>query len=196
MPRSPRAAALPARLRLTTCAAILAAGTAAALAACDGEATIQPNEETLRLAETAARAKTWTPDSLEPVTLDLEMPSSVARGGVLRMRIRLHNGTSRPIAIGLGRGQGFDVLVAQTRVRADSGAVWSPLKLYSTSGDVTITDPLPPGRDTTFEVPWPTSDDLGHSVPPGRYRVRATVDAELLKTRKIWTAWTPVVVTP
>jgi hypothetical protein len=191
MPR--RLPAFAAARRPSHAAVIVA--TSLAVAACGGESAVYTNEETNQLAAGAARAKTWTPSDREPVTLALEMPTAVAQGGVLPIRIRIHNGTTRPLAIGFGRTQGFDVIVAQTGVRADSGAVWSPLKLYSTSRDATLTDPLPAGRDTTFDIQWPTTDDLGHTVRPGRYRVRAMVAAELLQTRQIWTAWQPIDVT-
>ena len=170
---------------------------AAALpAACDAGAGFYTNDQTANLARRAARAETWQASEREPVTLTLDLPGTVKQGATAPLRVRIHNGTPRPLAIGFGRSQGFDVLVAQIGVPADSGAIWSPLKVGSTSRDATVTDPLRPGRDTTFEVLWPTSDDLGHPVPPGRYRVRAMVAAELLRTRQIWSEWKPIEVTP
>src|SRR5207248_11427329 len=136
------------------------------------QVTLMGNPETLDLGASAARAKTWTPTDREPVTLEMEMAGTAAYGQMVPIRVRVHNGTPRPVAIGFGQTQGFDVLVAQVGVRPDTGAIWSPIKMPSTSRDATITDPLQPGRDTTFEVMWPGTDDLGHSVPRGRYRVR------------------------
>jgi hypothetical protein len=173
----------------------LLAATVAATTACETDG-FYTNIETMSLATQAARAETWESSEQEPVMLTMDVPASVKQGTVAPIRVRVHNGTPRPLAIGFGRSQGFDVLVAQIGVRADSGAIWSPLKMKSTSRDATVTDPLRPGRDTTFEVQWPTTDDLGHSVPPGRYRVRAMVSAELLRTRQIWSDWKPIEVTP
>jgi hypothetical protein len=171
---------------------LAAMATTAALGAACGDASMLPSAETMALATRAMRARTWEPTPDEALTLQLEVPPSVKRGDVVPIRVHLHNGTPRPVAVGFGATQGFDVLVARVGQRADSGSVWSPLKMPSTASDVTITDPLQPGRDTTFEVRWPVTDDQGHSVPVGRYRVRAFVAAALLHTREIWTPWTPL----
>jgi len=163
---------------------------AAVLAAsCDGPVTLVVSDQTQELANNAARAKTWQPNDQEPVTLQVDVPPVMSYGQAVPIRVTLHNGTTHPIAIGFGATDGFDVLVAMVGTRADSGAVWSPLKVASLSRDATITDPLPAGRDTTFEVTWPGTDDSGHRVPRGRYRLRAVVAAALLRTREIWTPW-------
>ena len=174
-----------------SCAILLAAiGTGC------GDVTLAANNETSVLAANSLSMKTWVPSAEEPVTLTLETPASARSGGLVPVRVHLHNGTQRPIGIGYGQTQGFDVLVAQVGTRADSGAVWSPIKMPTTSRDATVTDPLPAGRDTTFEVTWPGTDDFGHSVPPGKYRIRAVVSAGLLKTRQIWTRWQPIQIVP
>ncbi|MBV9878853.1 MAG: hypothetical protein JO180_00070 [Gemmatirosa sp.] len=173
----------------------------AGAAACDVQAPIIASNETFALGLKSAYARAWKPTATEPVTLEMTMAPTVKRGGRLPIRVRLHNGSTRPIAIGFGQRHGFDLIVAMPDVRADSGAVWSPYKggdvgSVANDNDVTITDPLRPGADTTFEVVWPVQDDDGRDVPAGRYRVRATVAAELLSTRQIWTSWVPVEVLP
>jgi hypothetical protein len=165
---------------------------ASILAACDGGGVVAANDETMALAQRAARAKAWVATDSEPVSVSIEAPATARPGAMVPIRVRVHNGTTRPLTIGLGERQAFDVLVAQTGTRADSGAVWSPMKLMSTGRDAVTMNPLPAGRDTTFDTTWPGTDDAGHSVPPGRYRMRAVVAAELLKTRQIWTDWRPI----
>jgi len=164
----------------------------AVAASCNGPVTIVVSDQTQALATDAVRARPWQPTEQEPVTLPVDMPHVMSYGQPVPIRVTLHNGTTHPMAIGFGRMQGFDVLVAMVGTRADSGAVWSPLKDASLSGDATITDPLAAGRDTTFEVMWPGTDDGGHLVPRGHYRLRAVVSAALLKTRRIWTPWMPI----
>jgi hypothetical protein len=160
--------------------------------ACSGDVTIAPSDETRSLAAAAESAKTWAPSEAEPVTLHLDVPSTVRRGARVPIRVTLHNGSTRPVAIGFDKTQGFDVIVARMGMPADSGPVWSRMKLEQFGTDVTITDPLRAGRDTTFTAIWPGTDDLGHIVPTGHYRLRATVQASLLETRQMWTPWVPV----
>jgi hypothetical protein len=157
--------------------------------ACSGEVVIQPSDATRLLAAQAGRAKTWEATEREPVTLRVDMPSAARHGEPVPIRVTLHNGTTRPVAIGFGKTQGFDVVVTRAGMPADSGAVWSPMRMSEFSGDVTITDPLRAGRDTTFGETWPGTDDAGHIVPRGRYQLRAMVTAGLLDIRQMWTPW-------
>lgn len=175
---------------------LVASATAILAAIACGTPTLAANEETTTLAVNSLRMKPWVPTAEEPVTLSLEMPSTAKRGAMVPVKVHLHNGTDRPIGIGFGMNQGFDVIVAQSGTRPDSGAVWSPMKMPSTARDATVTDPLQPGRDTTFVATWPGTDDFGHTVPAGKYHIRAMVSAGLLRTRQIWTRWQPIQITP
>jgi hypothetical protein len=160
--------------------------------ACSGEVVIQPSDASRQLATQAEGAKTWEPTEREPVTLRVDVPSVARHGEPVPIRVTLHNGTTRPVAIGFGKTQGFDVVVARAGMPADSGVVWSPMRMSEFSGDVTITDPLRAGRDTTFGETWPGTDDAGHIVPRGRYQLRAMVTAGLLDIRQMWTPWVPI----
>jgi hypothetical protein len=168
---------------------------AGAIAAC-GEVGITPGPATISLGAQAESATVWTPTAAEPITLEVEVPDSVRSGAEVPITVRLRNGSGRPLRLGVTARRGFDVLVAQEGGRADSGAVWSPMTFYSAARDATVTDPLPAERDTAVTMLWPTVDDAGRRVPPGTYRVRATVIAELLSTRQLWTDWARVRVTP
>src|SRR5689334_17595278 len=109
-------------------------------AACSGEGVIAPSDATRLLAAAAEQAKTWQPTERVPVTLRVEGPAVVRNGAVVPVRVTLHNETERPLAIGFERTQGFDVVVTRAVVPADSGPVWSPMKLPDTvGGDVAIT---------------------------------------------------------
>lgn len=172
--------------------ALAAAAVLPLVVACSGEVVIQPNDETRLLATQAGRAQTWEPTEQDPVTLHADVPSTVRHGDPVPIRITLRNGTARPVAIGFRKEQGFDVVVTRAGVSVESGAVWSPMRLSEVSGDVTITDPLRAGRDTTLSATWPGADDAGHIVPRGRYQIRAVVTAGLRDRRQMWTPWMPV----
>jgi hypothetical protein len=110
------------------------------------------------------------------------------------IRVKVHNGSDRPVGVGFAQQNGFDVLVARASGPADSAAVWSLPKYVSTTRDAVVTDPVAAGRDTVFSVIWPGVDDGGRKVPPGAYRIRATVPAELVSRRQLWTDWVPITI--
>jgi hypothetical protein len=118
----------------------------------------------------------------------------VQTGAEVPIRVRVHNGSDHPIGVGFGQRRGFDVIIARAIGRADSAAVWSLPKFFSPVRDATVTDPVPAGRDTVFSVIWPGVDDAGQKVPPGAYRVRATISAQLVSTRQLWSEWVPITV--
>jgi hypothetical protein len=175
-------------------AALLALAGATGLAAACDDGNISIDENTMSLGGEAEQASTWTPTAREPITLELIAPRTVARGAEVPIRVNVHNGSDRPIGVGFGLRRGFNVLVTREKGRADSSAVWSLPIFGGTARDPTVTDPLLPGRDTAFSVVWPGVDDAGRMVPPGAYRIRATVSAALVSTRQLWTDWTPVTV--
>ncbi|AHG88055.1 hypothetical protein J421_0518 [Gemmatirosa kalamazoonensis] len=171
---------------------VAAVGALMALATACGDVAPMQNDDTFALGTAAAKQKPWVPTPEEPVTVTMDVPGTVAYGKPMPIRITLHNGTTRPIAVGLGQVQAYDVLVAQIGMRPDSGGVWSPPRMQQMSLEATLTDPLPAGRDTTFQVTWPGTDDTGRFVRRGRYRVRARVMAQLLRTKQLWTPWVPI----
>ena len=126
----------------------------------------------------------------------LEVPPSVRRGENVPIRVVIHNGSRTPLSIGFGQRAGFNILVAHATGRADSSAVWSVPRYMFPSRDATVTDALAPGRDTVITTTWPGVDDASQLVPPGSYRVRATVSAELVSTRQLWSEWAPITVRP
>jgi hypothetical protein len=168
---------------------------AAAAAACD-DPGILIDQSTLELGTLAENAPTWQPTPQEPIRVSIEVPSTVRRGADVPVRVTVHNGSQHPIAVGFGQRRGFNVLVARAAGRADSAAVWALPRMFSPGRDVTVTDPLQPGRDTVFAVVWPGVDDAAQLVPPGSYRIRATVSAELVSTKQLWTEWAPITVKP
>jgi len=161
---------------------------AAAVAACDVDVTLRPEEDTMALGRQAQNATTWAPTEQEQVTIRLEMDSVVEYKQQVPIRITVHNGSGQPLSIGFGRQDAFQVLIAHAEGRADTAAIWSPGPTRNVSSEI-VTDPLRPGQDTVFQVIWPTQDDFGHFAPPGRYRVRAYVAAQLLRANRIWTEW-------
>jgi hypothetical protein len=170
------------------------AGALSASAGACGDAGILVEEGTVKLGTEAERAQTWEATAQEPITIELTAPATVKRGAEVPIRVKVHNGSTRALSVGFGRQRVFDVLVSRAQGRADSSAVWSLPTFYSTVRDVTVTDPVPPGRDTVFAVTWPGVDDAGRTVPPGASRIRATVSAELVSTRQLWTPWVPITV--
>ena len=165
----------------------------ATVAAC-GEPGILVDEATVKLGSDAEKATAWKPTPAEPITIELLTAGTVQVGAEVPIRVRVHNGSDHPIAVGFGQRRGFDVLISRSQGRADSSAVWSLPKYYSPVRDATVTDPVRPGRDTVFSVIWPGVDDAGQKVPPGVYRIRATISAQLVSTRQLWTEWAPIVV--
>ena len=168
------------------------------VAACGGDLSldelqrVQTTEELGRQADTAA---TWHPTAEDPVTLTLTVPGRAARGVPVPVRVRLQNGSTRSVSVGLGRNEDVELLVSRVDRSAQQGAVFGPAQLQR--GRATVgSDPIRPGRDSTFEVLWPQTDDIGHRVPPGSYRVRAVLNAQLLNRRRLWTDWATVVVAP
>ena len=182
-----------ARALLATIVAATVATTS--LAAC-GETGILVDQETVDLGTESEKATTWVPTAQEPIRVELEVPATVRHGDEVQVRVRVHNGSDRPMGIGFAQRRGFDLLLARAEGRADSSAVWSPPRYFSATRDLTVTDPVPPGRDTVFTVIWPVVDDAGQKVPPGDYRIRATVAAELVSRRQLWSEWTPIRVAP
>ena len=167
---------------------------AATLAAACGDTGILVDETTVNLGTDAEKAQTWQPTAQEPITIELTVPATVRQGAEVPIRVKVHNGSNRAVGVGFGQRRAFDVLVSRAEGRADSSAVWSLPKFYSPVRDVTVTDPVPPGRDTVFSVVWPGVDDAGQKVPPGAYRIRATVSAELVSRQQLWTPWVPITV--
>jgi hypothetical protein len=159
-----------------------------------GEAGILVDETTVNLGTDAEQAPEWKPTPQEPLTIELTSPPTARPGDEVAITVRVHNGSDRPVGVGFGQRRAFDVLVARAQGRADSSAVWSLPKFYSPVRDVTVTDPVAPGRDTVFSVIWPGVDDAGQKVPPGAYRIRATVSAELVSRRQLWTEWRTITV--
>ena len=88
-----------------------------AAASCNGPVTIVVSDQTQALATDAVRARPWQPTEQEPVTLTVDMPHVMSYGQPVPIRVTLHNGTTHPMAIGFGRMQGFDVLVAKVLER-------------------------------------------------------------------------------
>jgi hypothetical protein len=178
------------RLTRTRRAAIVGAvGASLLAAACEDDGMMRPADDTIALGRLAEQARAWTPTEREQVTITLDMDSVIEHERPTPIRITVHNGSGRPISIGFGRQDAFQVLVARLGGRADTAAIWSPGATGSLARDAVITDPLPPGRDTVFQITWPAQDDAGRFAPPGRYRVRGYVAAELLRTNRIWTPW-------
>jgi hypothetical protein len=163
-------------------------GAVGTVAACESGAVVMPEEYTMALGRLAERAATWQPSEREQVTIRLDLDTVVEPEKPVPITITVHNGSGRPISIGFGRQDAFQVLVARRTGRADTAAVWSPGPTTNMSPEI-VTDPLRPGQDTVFQVTWPAQDDFGHYVPPGKYRVRAYVAAQLLQTNRIWTDW-------
>jgi hypothetical protein len=176
--------------------ALLGAVPAAAVAAGCGERGIVIEKHTMDFGGKAQAARTWVPSPDEPITLKLEAPPSVRRGEEVPIRVIVRNGSQRPVAVGFGQTTGFNVLVARAAGRADSAAVWSLPVYFTATRGATVTDPLQPGRDTVFTATWPGIDDRAQFVPPGSYRIRATVSAELVSTKQLWSEWTPITVKP
>jgi hypothetical protein len=169
----------------------IALGALTAAAAC-GDVGVTPGDYTIALATESLQATTWVPTAAEPVSVELVMPRSIVGHEPVSMQVHIHNGSAHPLSIGMAQREPFQILIAQRGVRADSGAVWSPGSVFQVSRGAVITDPLPAGRDTVFEMKWPVQDDAGRFVPPGHYRVRAYVSANLLAAQRIWTDWIPL----
>ena len=167
---------------------LAALGAVALLAGCE-EPGILVDQATVDLGAEAERATTWAPTAEDPIRLELEVPATARAGDEVPIRVHVRNGSTRPMGLGFGERRGFDVILSRAAGRADSAAVWSPPRFYTAMRDVTVTDPLPPGRDTVFTVIWPVVDDAGQKVPPGDYRIRATVAAELVSRRQLWSEW-------
>jgi hypothetical protein len=159
-------------------------------AACD-EGGIRAGEGTILLGAEAETTAAWTPTPESPITIALRIPATVRQGAEVPIEVRVHNGGKNPVSVGFGQRRAFDVLVTRARGPADSAAVWSLPKFYTPVRDVNTTEAVPPGRDTVFAVVWPGVDDAGRHVPPGDYRIRATVSAALVSTRQLWTEWVP-----
>lgn len=157
---------------------------------------LQSTEDLGRQADTAT---VWRSTADDPVTLTLSVPARTARGTPVPVRVLLHNGGTRPVSIGLGQNEDMEVVVSRVDRPAQQGAVFGPTQLpgrVQRARATVVTDPIRPGRDSTFEILWPQTDDLGHRVPPGPYRLRAVVNAQLVGTRRLWTDWATVVVAP
>lgn len=168
---------------------------AAAGAGCEGtQVGTVMSETTFTLGKDAEQATTWTPTPEEPITIEMAAPTTTQPGVDVPIRVTVHNGSKRGLSIGFGQRRGLDLIIAHAEGPADSSAVWSLPKYFLASREVTVTDPLAPGRDTVFSVVWPGVDDSGQKVPPGAYRIRATVPAELVSTRRLWTPWVPITV--
>lgn len=172
-------------------AALLAGACFAAVGACAELNGVAVEADTITLGGRADSAEAWVPTKDEPVSVALEMGPVATPNKTHPIRVRIHNGSDKPLAIGYGRSQGYTLLVALAKGTAREGAVWSPGQGGSLSTDATITDPLRAGRDTAFVVNWQVTDDGGHGLAPGRYRARALVFARLLRTQQVWTAWVP-----
>jgi hypothetical protein len=156
---------------------------------------VQHTEELGREADTAG---VWRPTARDPLTLKLSVPARAPRGALVPVRVLLHNGSRRPVAVGLGQFEDVEVLVSRVDKPAGEGAVYGPMQLQGqrpSRGSV-MTDAIPPGRDSAFQVLWPQTDDMGHQVPPGPYRVRAVVNAQLVGRQRMWTDWAVVTVEP
>ena len=187
--RTPRGTRSP--LPLLTLGAVVALATAAA---CGDTGGINVDEGTVSLGRQADKATTWKPTEKEPISIELAVPSRVPAGAEVPIRVKVHNGSDHPIGVGFSQQHGFDILVARPSGPADSGAVWSLPRYVTTTRDATVTDPVAPGRDTVFSVIWPGVDGGGRKVPPGDYRIRATVPAELVSRRQLWTDWVPITI--
>jgi hypothetical protein len=188
--RAPRGAA-PSSLRRLTLGALAALATAAACGEVEG---INVFQATLDLGKKSEQAAPWKPTDQEPISIELTAPAAVPAGAEVPIRVKVHNGSDRSVGVGFAQHHGFDILVARFGGPADSSAVWSLPKYVSTTRDATVTDPVAPGRDTVFSVVWPGVDDGGRKVPPGTYRIRATVPAELVSRRQLWTEWVPITI--
>ena len=182
------------RRRLAVTLSVAGGAVAAAVSGACGEGAVRLSQSTFDLGVEAKKAITWKETPQEPISLELSAPSTIARGSEAPIRVRVRNGGSRPIAVGFGQQRGFNVMVARAEGPADSAAIWSLPAMFNPARDVTVMDPLRPGRDTVFSVVWPGTDDGGRPVTPGAYRLRATLSAELISTRQIWTEWKPITV--
>lgn len=198
IPSAPIAPALRARG-----ASLLLLAAACALAACaEPQLTLdqlQRYQDTEALGGQADTAGAWRPTSADPVTITLSVPAQVPRGVPVPVQVLLHNGSVRPVSVGLGQREDMEVVISRIDKPARQGAVFGPMQLRNQqrrARATVVTDPILPGRDSTFQVLWPQTDDLGHRVPPGRYKVRAVVNAQLLARQRMWTNWATVTVTP
>lgn len=179
----------------------MALATAAVAVACGRQLSLdelQRYQSTSLLGGEADTAPTWSPTTRDPVTISISVPTQAApRGTPIPIRVRLHNGGTRPVSVGLGQNEDVEVVVARVDKPARQGSLFGPPpppQQYRRAA--VVTDPIRAGRDSVFEVLWPQTDDVGHRVPAGQYRLRAVVNAELLSSRRLWTDWATVVVAP
>lgn len=183
-------------LRAVVGAAALAATGAAG---CGGPVPLDQLDRfatTEALGAEADAAVAWRPTPRDPVTLTLIVPARAAAGEPVPVRVRLYNGSPQPVTVGLGQYDDVQLVVARVDRPAKQGAVFGPPQLKRSTGGAVVTDPIRPGRDSTLEVWWPQTDDLGHRVPAGTYRLRAVVNAQLVSTRRLWTDWATVAIAP
>lgn len=158
---------------------------------------LQRYQSTGLLGGEADTAATWSPTERDPVTVSISVPAQAVRGTPVPIRVRLHNGGARPVSVGLGQNEDVEVVVARVDKPARQGSVFGPPPTpQQHTRAAVVTDPIRAGRDSVFEVLWPQTDDVGHRVPAGRYRMRAVINAELLNSRRLWTDWATVVVAP
>jgi hypothetical protein len=192
-PRPATRASAPIARRAWACTLV---GAVTVLAAC-GDQEPAALDDSRDLGARSDSAATWQPTEGFPVTITLDAPAQVRGGEPTPVRLRVHNGSIRPISIGFrtGREESYEVLIAKDGGVARDSVVWSSVAMQAdASTTTTLTDPVRPGRDTVLTTTWPGTDDTGFALPPGRYRVRASVAAELFDKRRLWTDWQPLAV--
>lgn len=190
------------RRRWATRATAAALPAVATLAAC-GELGLQADVKSILLAQHADTASDWKPTATTPATIGVRAPARIRVDSALVVQLLVHNGGDNRVALGYAEGGRGEMVVARGAAQGEGALTGRPSDhvVWSTATtqpgrDPTITDGLPPGRDTTFTVRWPGTDDGGHPVPPGRYRYRVALPVKLVGVDRLWSPWQEVEVVP
>lgn len=138
------------------------------LAACSGERAGSEPVDSFAL---AVEARAGVPFAQEGVVVAVEVPTSVAVGNPVPIKVRLSNTTSSPQDLYLrGREITFDIAVTDSA----GDAVWRRLEGEVIQAIIQLRT-LAPNETIELTHTWDQRSQRGERVPPGRYTLRANI---------------------
>jgi hypothetical protein len=105
----------------------------------------------------------------------VDVPSHVARGAAVPLRLVVHNSSSRPVWLETGdSAYAFDLVVSDSL----GAQVWSRLRSRRDEPIPMIirSRPIAPGDSVMFTDLWDQRTNAGNPAMPGRYSIRGTLD--------------------
>src|SRR5688500_1161343 len=116
-------------------------------------------------------ARAGVPFAQEGAVVSLDVPTSMAAGAPVPIKIRVKNETAAPLDLYLrGRDVTFDITVADST----GDVVWRKLEGEVTQAILQLKT-LAPGEVMELRHNWDQKSQRGQLVAPGRYTVRGSV---------------------